>query len=259
MGSTGEELVCVTGASGYIASWIVKLLLQRGYTVNATVRSIRDTKKIAHLLALDGADERLHLFEADLLEEGSFDSAIQGCQGVFHTASPVLVSVSDPQTELIGPAVNGTLNVLKSCSKAPSIKRIVITSSISSMIFNGKPLTPDVVIDESWYSDPVYCKETKLWYKLSKTLAEEAALKFAKEHELDLVTIHPGFVIGPPLQEALNITDSNFTKTALLPMTKASDSDFRDGVRLQIGKAGGFGEAAETVKAPKIPAFEDDD
>nr|AUI41114.1 4-hydroxyphenylacetaldehyde reductase 2 [Rhodiola rosea] len=204
--SEEKKLVCVTGASGYIASWIVKLLLQRGYTVNATVRSINDTKKVAHLLALDGAKERLNLFEADLIKEGSFDSAIQGCQGVFHTASPVLVNVTDPQAELIDPAVNGTLNVLRSCSEVPSIKRIVVTSSISSVVFNGKPLTPDVVVDESWYSDPVYCKESKLWYKLSKTLAEEASLSFAKEHELDLVTIHPGFVIGPPLQEALNIT-----------------------------------------------------
>ncbi|RVW76588.1 Cinnamoyl-CoA reductase 1 [Vitis vinifera] len=71
----------------YIASWLVKLLLEQGYYVRATVRNPNDTKKTGHLLALDGAKERLHLFKADLLEEGSFDSVVDGCDGVFHTAS----------------------------------------------------------------------------------------------------------------------------------------------------------------------------
>ncbi|RVW89106.1 Dihydroflavonol 4-reductase [Vitis vinifera] len=91
------KVVCVTGASGYIASWLVKLLLQRGYTVKATVRDPNDPKKTEHLLALEGAKERLHLFKANLLEEGSFDSVVDGCDGVFHTASPVVLIVDDPQ------------------------------------------------------------------------------------------------------------------------------------------------------------------
>ncbi|KAK2414827.1 NAD(P)-binding Rossmann-fold superfamily protein [Trifolium repens] len=69
----------VTGASGYIASWIVKFLLQRGYTVRATIRDLSNPNKVDHLLKLDGAKERLQFFKADLLEEGSFDSVIQGC------------------------------------------------------------------------------------------------------------------------------------------------------------------------------------
>ncbi|VVA90398.1 unnamed protein product [Arabis nemorensis] len=109
----GEKVVCVTGASGYIASWIVKLLLLRGYTVNATVREPNDQKKTDHLLALEGAKERLKLFKANLLEEGSFEHAIDGCDAVFHTASPLTLTVSDPQLELIEPAVKGTINVLK--------------------------------------------------------------------------------------------------------------------------------------------------
>ncbi|THF97440.1 hypothetical protein TEA_003429 [Camellia sinensis var. sinensis] len=108
-GGGGEgKVVCVTGASGYIASWLVKLLLLRGYTVKASVRNPNDPKKTEHLLALDGAKERLHLFQADLLEEGSFDPIVDGCEGVFHTASPVHFSVSDPQVELIDPALKGT-------------------------------------------------------------------------------------------------------------------------------------------------------
>ncbi|KAK6141548.1 hypothetical protein DH2020_024708 [Rehmannia glutinosa] len=114
------KTVCVTGGSGYIASWLIKELLQRGYTVKASVRYPDDPKKTDHLLSLDGAKERLQLFKADLLEVGSFDAAIAGCDGVFHCASPFFLETSNPQEELIDPAVKGTLNVLGSCAKTPS-------------------------------------------------------------------------------------------------------------------------------------------
>ncbi|KAJ7961633.1 cinnamoyl-CoA reductase 1-like [Quillaja saponaria] len=177
-------MVCVTGASGYIASWLVKLLLCRGYTVKASVRDPNDSKKTAHLLSLEGAKERLHLFKANLLEEGSFDSAIKECEGVFHTASPFYIDVTDPQAELLDPAVKGTLNVLKSCAKAPSVKRDFV--------------------DETWFSDPQFCRESGLWCVLSKTLAEDAAWKFVNENNIDMITINPGMVIGPLLQPTLN-------------------------------------------------------
>ncbi|MBA0677986.1 hypothetical protein Goari_019355, partial [Gossypium aridum] len=194
--SEAEKVVCVTGASGYIASWLVNLLLRHGYTVNATVRDPYDRKKTEHLLALDGANERLHLFKAELLEEGSFDSEVEGCIGVFHTVSPCYFVPKDPQAELVEPAVKGTLNVLGSCAKAD-----------------------DVVVDETWFSDPVVCEKLKVlrflvisinctfekdWYMLSKTLAEKAAWKFSEEKVMDMVTINPDTVLGPLLQPTLN-------------------------------------------------------
>ncbi|KAM7264978.1 hypothetical protein ACFE04_002661 [Oxalis oulophora] len=241
-GDNGDSKVaCVTGASGYIASWIVKFLLQRGYTVRATVRNPDDQKKTEHLRQLDGAKERLHLFRADLLEQGVFDSVVDGCQAVFHTASPVIISpIHDPHlplvslvhlrlgidkmhesslilirpglAELIDPAVKGTLNVLSSCAKTSSIKRVVLTSSMAAVAFSRKPLTPDVVVDETWFSDPSFCEETKKWYMVSKTLAEEAAWKFCKDNGIDLVTINPGYVIGPLLQPTLNLSVSTIFK-----------------------------------------------
>ncbi|KAI7755680.1 hypothetical protein M8C21_033564 [Ambrosia artemisiifolia] len=202
--SSKKTVVCVTGASGYIASWLVKFLLHRGYTVKATVRDLNDPKKTKHLLALDGAKERLHLFEADLLKDGSFDDVVKGCDGVFHTASPFFIHTDNPKEDLIDPAVKGTLNVLSSCSKVQSIKRVVLTSSVAAVLYNGSPLTPEVVVDESWFSDQEFCKETKLWYPLSKTLAEEAAWKYVKEKAIDMVSINPAMVIGPLLQPTLN-------------------------------------------------------
>ncbi|XP_065869783.1 phenylacetaldehyde reductase-like [Euphorbia lathyris] len=210
---SGEgKVVCVSGGSGYIASWLIKLLLQRGYTVKATVRNPNDINKNSHLLALDGAQQRLTLFKADLLEDGSFDAAVHGCHAVFHAASPLSFCVSHPQIDIIDPAVKGTLNVLKSCAKVVSIKRVVITSSFATLPFNGKHLTPDVVVDETWFSDPDVCKQKGLfhifllWYHMGKTLAEQAAWKFAKDNSIDLITLHPVFVIGPLLQPILNMS-----------------------------------------------------
>ncbi|BAT93475.1 phenylacetaldehyde reductase-like [Vigna umbellata] len=204
MSSGAGQVVCVTGASGYIASWLVKFLLERGYTVKATVRDPNDPRKVDHLLNLDGAKERLHLFKANLLEEGSFDSAVQGCHVVFHTASPFFNNAKDPQIELLDPAVKGTLNVLRSCVNSPTLKRVVLTSSFAAVGFSDRPKTPDVVVDETWYSDPEFCKRPGLWYVLSKTLAEDAAWKFVKENSIDMVTMNPALVIGPLLQPELN-------------------------------------------------------
>ncbi|CAN0862960.1 Phenylacetaldehyde reductase [Linum grandiflorum] len=126
MMKSGEgKVVCVTGGSGYVASWLVKLLLHHGYTVNATVR---DSKKAEHLLRLDGAKERLHLFKADLLEEGSFDSAIQGCRviitssvaAMFYTGKPVTQDTVADETWWSDTAVCKQLEVWYQLSKALS-------------------------------------------------------------------------------------------------------------------------------------------
>ncbi|CAO2837308.1 unnamed protein product [Amaranthus hypochondriacus] len=197
--------VCVTGASGFVASWIVKLLLQSGYVVNATVRDPSDPKKTEHLMELEGAKERLNLFKAELMEEGSFDSAVAGCEGVFHVASPVIFTPKHPQVDVIDPALKGTQNVLASCKKFSSVKRVIFTSSAAAVLFNGRTLAPDVLVDETWFSDPQLCKGSDvMWYALSKTLAEEAAWKFVKENEIDMVCMNPTMTIGPILQPTLN-------------------------------------------------------
>lgn len=148
------------------------------------------------------------MIKANLLEQGSFDAAVAGCDGVFHTASPFLRPGNDPQAELIDPAVKGTLNVLASCAKAPSVKRVVLTSSMAAVNFNGRTLAPEVVVDDTWWSDADFCKRTQQWYVLSKMLAEEAAWKFAEEKGIDLVAINPSVVIGPLLQPTLNTSSS---------------------------------------------------
>ncbi|MBA0619719.1 hypothetical protein Godav_005528 [Gossypium davidsonii] len=191
--------VCVTGAAGFLASWLVKRLLLSGYHVIGTVRDPANEKKLAHLWRLDGAKERLKLVKADLLEEGSFDDAIMGCQGVFHTASP---------TEILEPAVKGTLNVLGSCKKNPSLRRVVLTSS-SSTVRARDDFDYKIPLDESSWSSLELCETLQVWYALAKTQAEKAAWEFCNENKIDLVTVLPAFVIGPSLPPGLCSTASD--------------------------------------------------
>ncbi|GMN38548.1 hypothetical protein TIFTF001_007789 [Ficus carica] len=86
---------CVTGGTGFIAAYLVKALLEKGHTVRTTVRDPKDVGKVGFLKEFDGAKERFKIFKADLMVEGSFDEAIHGVDGVFHTASPVLVPYDD--------------------------------------------------------------------------------------------------------------------------------------------------------------------
>ncbi|XP_073062124.1 cinnamoyl-CoA reductase 1 [Primulina eburnea] len=197
------ELVCVTGGSGYIGSWLVQLLLQRGYSVNATVKNLKDEKETKHLEAMEGAESRLRLFQMDLLDYNSIVAAVTGTAGVFHLASPCIVDqVHDPQRELLDPAISGTINVL-TAAKELGVRRVVVTSSISAII--PSPNWPgDVVKNEDCWADEEFCMRNGVWYPLSKTLAEKAAWKFAKENDLDIVVMNPGTVMGPIIPPTLN-------------------------------------------------------
>ncbi|XP_042438074.1 cinnamoyl-CoA reductase 1-like [Zingiber officinale] len=194
--------VCVTGAGGFIASWLVKLLLSKGYIVHGTVRDLGD-KKNAHLKELENASANLQLFKADMLDYDSVRSAIAGCEGVFHVACPVPSTRSlNPDVEVIAPAVGGTVNVLKASSEA-KVKRVVVVSSIVAVTVN--PNWPRGKIkDESCWSDAEHCRKSQDWYYLSKTLAEHEALDYAEKHELDVVTVGPSLVVGPLLHSTLN-------------------------------------------------------
>ncbi|MED6204829.1 Tetraketide alpha-pyrone reductase 1 [Stylosanthes scabra] len=201
--------VCVTGASGFLASWLIKRLLLSGYHVTGTVRDLRKQKKFQHLWTLHGARERLHLVQADLMEEGSFDNAINGCKGVFHIASPVLdPSSSNAKAEMLESALQGTLNVMRSCRKNPALRRVVLTSS-SSTLRVREDLDPNIPLDESSWSSLELCEKLQAWYVMSKTMAERAAWEYCKENGIDLVTILPSFVIGPSLPPDLCSTASD--------------------------------------------------
>lgn len=190
---------CVTGGTGFIGAYLVKFLLEKGHFVRATVRNPENVDKVGFLWELRGAKERLKIFKGDLLLEGSFEKAIDGVNGVFHTASPVLVPYDENiQGNLIEPCVKGTLNVLRSCSKSTSVRRVVLTSSCSAIRYRGdaQQVSP---LDESHWSDLDYCKDHNLWYAYAKTIAEKEAWKLAEENGVNLVVVNPSFIVGPLL------------------------------------------------------------
>ncbi|WOG94615.1 hypothetical protein DCAR_0313911 [Daucus carota subsp. sativus] len=203
-----EKTVCVTGGSGFIGSWLVRLLLDRGYTVHATVKNLHDENETKHLQALDEHEsDRLRLFQMDLLDYDSIVRAIAGVTGVFHLASPNIIDqVVDPEKEILGPAIQGTKYVLMA-AKELGVRRVVITSSNAAIIPNHH-WPADVAKNEDCWTDVEYCKQKKLWYSASKTLAEKAAWELAKEISLDVVVVNPGAAMGPIIPPTISASMS---------------------------------------------------
>ncbi|GKV20441.1 hypothetical protein SLEP1_g30565 [Rubroshorea leprosula] len=193
--------VCVTGGTGFIASWLIMKLLQQGYSVHTTVRTHAAEQKrdISFLTQLPRATERLKIFNADLEDPNSFDAAIEGCRGVFHLATPMDLKDGEPPEIVATRTINGTLGILKACLKAKTVRRVVYTSSASAIFGNDK-WNEVAVMDESFWSDVDFIKKYRSSggsYPISKTLTEKAALEFASENGLDLVTLVPSTVVGP--------------------------------------------------------------
>ena len=194
--------VMVTGGTGYLAAWIIKMLLDKGISVNATVRDPSNAEKVAHLKALaSDSTGQLNLFKADLMDANSFKDAMQDCELVLHTASPFIVThIKDPQAELIRPAIEGTRSVLQTAAKVSSIKRIVLTSSVVAMygdcidieFSRNGPLT------EAHWNETSNASHQP--YPYSKTLAEKEAWALVKDQsQWDLVVINPAWILGPSL------------------------------------------------------------
>ena len=189
--------VCVTGAAGFIASHVIVDLLDEGYGVHATVRDLGDNAKCSHL---DDLKERypgqLVLFEADMLQPGSLDAALEDCDALIHTAAAVILAAPDPQKQIIDVAVKGTQNVLDSVARTPSVKRIVMTSSIAAVMSYDR--------QDATYTEDDWCTSDDIWldpYGMGKAQSERLLWEFADKHadRVQAVAINPSVVIGRPL------------------------------------------------------------
>ncbi|VFR02618.1 unnamed protein product [Cuscuta campestris] len=221
-----EKRVCVTGGGGCIASWLLKLLLSKGYAVHATIRGDPgDVVKYGHLKQMIAEEEgKLEVLKADLLDYDSLVAAISGCTAVFHVASPVPYGPVPPNP------CSGTLNVLRVCSSPESnVKRVVIVSSVAAVCENPKwPLHKPK--DETSWSDEDHCTQTNSWYcRLSKTLAEKEALRYARETSLDVISLCPSLVFGPILQQTPNASTS-----VLLRLLKAEGQTVDNKTRIVV-------------------------
>ncbi len=202
--------VLVTGATGYVAGWLVKRLLDEGITVHAAVRNPDKTEKVAHLNAIAANSKgSIKYFKSDLLTEGSYAEAMKDCELVYHTASPFTSNITDPQKDLIDPAVKGTQNVLETAKSTPSVKRVVVTSSCAAIYTDAIDAVnaPHGVLTEKIWNTTASLEYQP--YSYSKTLAEQKAWEIAKrQSKWDLVTINPSFVMGPALNAKANTSES---------------------------------------------------
>ncbi|KEH31180.1 putative anthocyanidin reductase ((2R,3R)-flavan-3-ol-forming) [Medicago truncatula] len=197
-----KKKACVIGGTGFVASLLIKQLLEKGYAVNTTVRDLDSANKTSHLIALQSLGE-LNLFKAELTIEEDFDAPISGCELVFQLATPVNFASQDPENDMIKPAIKGVLNVLKACVRAKEVKRVILTSSAAAVTINELEGTGHVMDETNW-SDVEFLNTAKppTWgYPVSKVLAEKAAWKFAEENNIDLITVIPTLTIGPSLTQ----------------------------------------------------------
>jgi nucleoside-diphosphate-sugar epimerase len=193
-----NELVLVTGGSGFIGTHCILQLLEAGYRVRTTVRSLKREADVRAMLQSGGAAEpgnRLAFFVADLEDDAGWPEAVAGCDYVLHVASPLPPSTPKHENELIIPAREGTLRVLRAASDA-GVRRVVLTSSFSAIGY-GHPPQSAPFTEKDWSN----LNSDVAAYPKSKTLAERAAWDFiAREgRALELSVINPVGVLGPVL------------------------------------------------------------
>ena len=223
-----DHVCCVTGANGFLASHIVKQLLEEGYRVRGTVRNkvphvdggfvffspfavfllVRltvlftqsDLRKTGHLLALPHAAERLELFNADLTVVGSFDAAFDGCQTVLHVAMPVVMASKNPMRDIVDPALKGVANVVESVRRnVKSIRKVIYTSSLETIGDVARARLGETFTENDWNESA----DMSSPYSFAKVAAEKAVVEaFSEAKELRrvrLIRLLPGWISGPLL------------------------------------------------------------
>lgn len=200
-----DQLVLVTGVSGYVASHVADQLLKAGYKVRGTVRSLKNEARVKPVRALGP----IELVEADLLDPDCWKNIVKDCHVVMHVASPFPIANPNHEDEILKPAVDGTLNVLKACV-GTKVKRVVVTSSEAAVM--GAIPKNDYTYSEKDWGD----SNTDFTYVKSKILAEKAAWDFVAEKKkrnepvFELAVVNPSLVFGPMILDATGTSLDTF-------------------------------------------------
>jgi dihydroflavonol-4-reductase len=236
--NTNTETVLVTGGSGFLGSWCLVELLRRGYRVRTTVRDLSREADVRAMLEPEvNAGDRLSVHVADLTDDNGWQEAIAGCDYVLHVASPFPPQQPKDPDELIVPAREGSLRVLRT-SLGAGVKRVVLTSSAVAIANSGNPpISGDAFTEEDW-SDPTIPDLTP--YGRSKTIAERTAWDFVNEkgETNRLAVVNPSAILGPVLSD-----DRSYSLQAIerlldgmpgIPRIGFSFVDVRDVADLQL-------------------------
>jgi dihydroflavonol-4-reductase len=235
--------VLLTGASGYIGKHITLQLLNQGYQVRASVRSLSKSAQVRdavapHLLDSSNLESRLTFVELDLEKDSGWDAALSGVDVLMHTASPFPLASPKDEDELIRPAVDGTLRALKA-AKSAGIKRVILTSSMAAIYGRELPAGASEY-DETMWTDVTH-PVGRVAYTKSKTLAEKAAWDYIKSSapEIALTTINPVLVLGAPLDKNFGSSISVIErilngKDPMLPDLRFAIVDVRDVAKMHV-------------------------
>ncbi|MEZ0610825.1 SDR family oxidoreductase [Fibrella sp. WM1] len=198
-----KDCVLVTGGTGFLGVHCILQLLQNGYTVKTTVRSLKRQEAVIDMLKNGGitAFNKLSFIEADLLKNDNWAAAATDCSYVLHVASPISLNVPNDENDMIKPAVEGTLRVLGAARDA-GVKRVVMTSNFGAVGYSHTDTTK-IITEESW-TDPN--EQGLSAYNKSKVLAERAAWDFIEREggELELSVVNPVGIFGPSLSPDLS-------------------------------------------------------
>jgi nucleoside-diphosphate-sugar epimerase len=190
-----NQTVLVTGGSGFVGIHTILQLLHQGYTVNTTLRSLSRKESVISALKDGGLTDlqNLHFFEADLTADKGWNEATKGCDYVLHVASPFPLQEPKDENELIVPARDGSLRVLKA-ARYGRVKRVVLTSSFAAIGYSADRKN-HIFTEEDWTDENAVLAP----YVKSKTIAEKAAWEFIKNEggDMELTVINPVGIFGP--------------------------------------------------------------
>jgi len=209
-----KKQVLVTGASGYIGSYLVSEFLKRGHDVRATVRNAENQEKVGHLLNLvSDTTGQLEIISADLLQPDAFDLVINGCDWICHSAAAVLMTADDPQKEILDPAIEGTKNIINSVKKNGGVEQICMMSSTAAIV-TIKRMEGQIYNEENWNDDATLEGSP---YSLAKVQSEKMMTDFCKDPKNPkLSVINPSYVFGPLLSKLHVSTSTSIVRDMLL-------------------------------------------
>ena len=227
--------VLVTGASGYIASHCIKVLLEKGFKVKGSVRDLNKINTIKHFLDSPSNKNKLEFCELNLLDNSGWNNALKDCEYLIHIASPCIIKEPKNESTVIYPALQGTMKALKAANKS-KIKKVVLTSSIGAMAYGNEKK----ICETSDWTDTT--KNVGAYIK-SKTIAEKAAWNYfndLSDPNFSLTTINPGMVFGPVINGNLGGISANIIlnlikgKYPALPNIYFTVVDVRDVANIHV-------------------------
>ncbi len=233
-----QKTVLMTGGSGYLGGWCIASLLDRGYVVRTTIRDLAREDHVRRQVDAAGVDagDRLTVLAADLLADAGWEEAVAGCDYVLHTASPFPPAQPKDPDELIVPARDGALRVLRAALDA-GVERIVMTSSVAAVRGGGPPVDGSTYTDRDWTNGD---DGSLTPYTRSKAIAEQEAWKLAEDAGARerLAVVNPGAIIGPALSDdvsfSLQLIERLLNGMPAVPKLGFSFVDVRDVADLHI-------------------------